>query len=110
MGHTVPHLEHFRIEYKILVFLAEGVHLFPSRTQKLSLLAPMILGPEPWESRSTPGSCILFDKYEKFPPEADQPLAESHFAPMILGPEPWESRSPPELWCLFLYNNANPQI
>jgi hypothetical protein len=44
----------------VLVVKAEGSHLIPSRTQKLSPPAPMILGPEPWESRSPPEQWCFF--------------------------------------------------
>ena len=36
------------------VVIAQGLHLFPSRTEKLNLAAPMIL--RKWESRSPPPS------------------------------------------------------
>ena len=41
------------------VVRAKGPHPFPSRTRKLSPSAPMLLGPEPWESRPVPGTLYL---------------------------------------------------
>ena len=38
----------------LLAAKAEGPHPFPSRTRKLSPPALMVLGHEPWESRSLP--------------------------------------------------------
>ena len=37
----------------IQVVIASGIHLFPFRTEKLSLIAPMVLRHK-WESRSPP--------------------------------------------------------
>ena len=34
--------------------MARGKHLFPYRTQQLSLAAVTILGPEPWENSTVP--------------------------------------------------------
>ena len=44
------HVAHF------LVTIAQGIHLFPFRTEKLSPAAPMVL-PNRWESRSSPSPC-----------------------------------------------------
>ena len=41
-------------EMASLVPIARGQHLFPCRTQQLSLVAVTILGPEPWENSTVP--------------------------------------------------------
>ena len=52
----------------VLVVKASGSHLIPSRTQKLSPIALMILGPEPWESRSPPEQwCFLIGEMASWP-------------------------------------------
>ena len=45
-------------DYIVLVILAKGVHLIPSRTQQLSPSAPMIFA-FGGESRSSPRQCNL---------------------------------------------------
>ena len=44
--------------------MAEGKHLFPSRTQKLSPPAPMVLQDYLWESRTLPGIFLLEGEME----------------------------------------------
>ncbi len=43
----------------VLVAMAEGTHPFPSRTRKLSPLAPMVL---PWRRGGRVGNCQVFFK------------------------------------------------
>lgn len=48
-----------KIEKVFLVAMAEGSHPFPSRTRKLSPLAPMVL---PWRRGGRVGNCqVLFE-------------------------------------------------
>ena len=47
----------------IPVAIAKGIHLFPSRTQKLSLSAPMVLG---WRRPGRVGRCRI--PHRKAPP------------------------------------------
>jgi len=63
----------FRYSYffsRILVYIAQRVHLFPFRTQKLSSVASMVLRDYTWESRYMPRfwkkDRLLLDFYRVF--------------------------------------------
>lgn len=52
-----------KITYFCLVVIEKGVHLIPSRTQKLSPSSPMVLHARVWESRSLPSFSFTPVKY-----------------------------------------------